>query len=79
MTVQWTGECCTPGLHSITVDCLRNKPFQFSLGVGQVRGLAAITARTHLLPQVIAGWDEGLLGMCVGERRTLVIPPRYTH
>ena len=40
--------------------CSRNKPFQFTLGVGQV----------------IAGWDEGLLGMCVGETRTLVIPPR---
>ena len=25
---------------------------------------------------MIAGWDEGLLGMCVGETRTLVIPPR---
>jgi len=36
----------------------RNKPFKFTLGVGQV----------------IAGWDSGLEGMCVGERRTLVIP-----
>ena len=43
--------------------CSRNKPFQFTLGVGQV----------------IAGWDEGLLGMCVGETRTLVIPPRFAE
>ncbi|KAJ3293738.1 Peptidyl-prolyl cis-trans isomerase fpr2 [Rhizoclosmatium sp. JEL0117] len=36
----------------------RKKPFQFTLGVGQV----------------IKGWDEGLLNMCIGERRKLLIP-----
>lgn len=37
----------------------RNQPFNFQLGVGQV----------------IKGWDQGLVDMCVGEKRKLVVPP----
>ncbi|KAI0779403.1 hypothetical protein C8Q74DRAFT_1199146 [Fomes fomentarius] len=29
--------------------------------------------------QVISGWEEGLLGMCQGEKRTLTIPPTKAY
>jgi len=37
----------------------RGQPFSFGVGAGQV----------------IAGWDEGVAGMAIGEQRKLVIPP----
>jgi len=41
----------------------RNDSFQFRLGAGQV----------------IAGWDEGVVGMKLGGRRRLTIPPEMGY
>ena len=29
--------------------------------------------------QVIKGWDEGLLNMCIGDKRKLTIQPEYGY
>merc|ERR1711963_319898 len=41
----------------------RSEPFKFQIGVGQV----------------IKGWEEGVLGMCIGEKRRLIVPPELGY
>lgn len=41
----------------------RNQPFTFQVGIGQV----------------VKGWDQGLLDMCVGEKRKLIVPPHLGY
>jgi len=41
----------------------RDQPFEFTLGA----------------KQVIQGWDQGLLDMCIGEKRKLIIPPKLGY
>ncbi|KAI4211292.1 MAG: hypothetical protein LQ349_009424 [Xanthoria aureola] len=41
----------------------RGQPLSFTVGKGMV----------------IKGWDEGLLDMCIGDKRTLTIPPEFGY
>lgn len=61
LVMNYTGSLTNGTVFDSNVDPKFNHvtPFEFKLGAGQV----------------IKGWDEGLLGMKVGEKKTLTIPP----
>lgn len=61
LVMNYTGRLVDGTVFDSNVDPKFNhvQPFEFTLGAGQV----------------IAGWDEGLLGMKVGEKKTLTITP----
>jgi FKBP-type peptidyl-prolyl cis-trans isomerase len=61
LVMNYTGRLTNGTVFDSNVDPKFNhvEPFKFTLGAGQV----------------IKGWDEGLLGMKIGEKKTLTIPP----
>ena len=65
VSVNYTGWLYNNGAKGAKFDSSldRGQPFQLTLGARQV----------------IAGWDEGVAGMKVGGKRTLVIPPELGY
>jgi FKBP-type peptidyl-prolyl cis-trans isomerase FkpA len=63
--VHYTGWLFNNGQQGAKFDSSRdrNDPFAFSLGAGMV----------------IKGWDEGVAGMKIGGKRTLIIPPQLGY
>jgi FKBP-type peptidyl-prolyl cis-trans isomerase FkpA len=60
VSVHYTGWLFNDGVQGTKFDSSkdRNQPFEFDLGAGMV----------------IKGWDEGVAGMQIGGKRTLIIP-----
>ncbi|HLP86327.1 MAG TPA: FKBP-type peptidyl-prolyl cis-trans isomerase [Candidatus Paceibacterota bacterium] len=65
LVMNYTGRFTNGTVFDSNVDPKFNhvEPFKFRLGAGMV----------------IKGWDEGLLGMKVGEKKTLTIPPEKAY
>ncbi len=61
VTVHYTGKLTTGKVFDSSVQ--RGKPFEFTLGVGQV----------------IRGWDEGVAQMSIGQKAVLTCPPEYAY
>jgi FKBP-type peptidyl-prolyl cis-trans isomerase len=61
VAMNYTGRLADGTVFDSNVDPKFNhvQPFEFTLGAGQV----------------IPGWDKGIVGMKIGEKKTLVIPP----
>lgn len=68
VTVHYTGwlyDESAPDHHGRKFDSSRDRsePFVFALGAGMV----------------IKGWDQGVAGMKVGGKRTLILPPEFGY
>jgi FKBP-type peptidyl-prolyl cis-trans isomerase len=65
VSVHYTGWLYENGAKGAKFDSSldRGDPFEFPLGAGRV----------------IKGWDEGVAGMKVGGKRTLIIPPQLGY
>ena len=65
VTVNYTGKLADGTVFDSNVDpkFKHVEPFSFTLGAGNV----------------IAGWDKGVVGMKVGDKKTLVIPPEDAY
>jgi FKBP-type peptidyl-prolyl cis-trans isomerase len=65
VSVHYTGWLYNNGVKGAKFDSSldRGQPFGFALGAGQV----------------IRGWDEGVAGMKIGGKRTLIIPPELGY
>lgn len=67
VVVNYTGWLYAPGTESLRGQqfdsSVGRSPFSFQLGAGQV----------------IRGWDEGVQGMKVGGKRTLILPPEMGY
>jgi len=65
VSVHYTGWLYNNGAKGAKFDSSvdRGEPFSFALGAGQV----------------IRGWDEGVDGMKIGGKRTLIIPPELGY
>jgi FKBP-type peptidyl-prolyl cis-trans isomerase len=61
--VLYTGKLETTGAVFDSTSDRNNVPYMLTLGRGSV----------------IKGWDEGLVGMKVGDKRTLIIPPDLAY
>jgi FKBP-type peptidyl-prolyl cis-trans isomerase FkpA len=65
VSVHYTGWLYNAGVQGAKFDSSkdRGQPFSFDLGAGMV----------------IKGWDEGVAGMQIGGKRTLIIPPELGY
>ena len=63
--MHYTGWLWTDGAKGTKFDSSKDHGSPFSFGLGQ--------------GQVISGWDEGVAGMKVGGKRTLIIPPQLGY